>query len=63
MGLIICIFILRLLRDWIHKPLCNIEKIRARQEAVQELYCNNEYLQSARDVLKKLPDIERQISM
>ncbi|KAI4468292.1 dna mismatch repair protein muts family member [Holotrichia oblita] len=51
----------RLLQQWICRPLCNIEKINARQQAIQELYSNNEDMKAAQDILKKLPDLDRQI--
>lgn len=52
----------RLLQLWICRPLCNIEKLIERQKAVTELRDNPEMLQDARAVLKKLPDLERQVS-
>ncbi|KRT86172.1 hypothetical protein AMK59_2376 [Oryctes borbonicus] len=51
----------RLLQQWICRPLCNIEKINGRQQAIKELYSNNECLNGARDILRKLPDLDRQI--
>ncbi|GJQ69953.1 putative component of the post-replicative DNA mismatch repair system (MMR) [Trypoxylus dichotomus] len=51
----------RLLQQWICRPLCNIEKINGRQEAIKELYSDNESLNAARDILRKLPDLDRQI--
>ncbi|XP_060525908.1 probable DNA mismatch repair protein Msh6 [Cylas formicarius] len=52
----------RLLQKWICKPLCNVEKIRARQEAVKELRDGVQSLDAARQILKKLPDLERQLA-
>lgn len=52
----------RLLQRWICKPLCEADKIRKRQEAIKELYDNLSMLQNARDVLEKMPDLERQIA-
>ncbi|KAF5272004.1 hypothetical protein FQR65_LT04985 [Abscondita terminalis] len=52
----------RLLQQWICRPLCKHERIAERQNAVAELYENNELRQAARAILKKLPDLERQVS-
>ncbi|XP_971522.4 probable DNA mismatch repair protein Msh6 [Tribolium castaneum] len=52
----------RLLTQWICRPLCVVEKIKERQEAVQELVKNTSLLKDAQDVLKKLPDLERQLA-
>ncbi|KAK4878256.1 hypothetical protein RN001_010762 [Aquatica leii] len=52
----------RLLQQWICRPLCRIDRILERQNAVEDLYLNNEIRQAARSLLKKLPDLERQIS-
>nr|XP_022900437.1 probable DNA mismatch repair protein Msh6 [Onthophagus taurus] len=52
----------RLLQQWICRPLCNVEIIEKRQEAVSELLNNSELLHNTRGVLKKLPDLERQVA-
>lgn len=52
----------RLLQQWICRPLCNVDKIKERQAAVQELYRNTGLLKGAQDVLKRLPDLERQLT-
>lgn len=52
----------RLLQQWICRPLCNVEQIQERQEAIQELYKNSVVFSEAQDVLKGLPDLERQLA-
>ncbi|KAF2882315.1 hypothetical protein ILUMI_23880 [Ignelater luminosus] len=52
----------RLLQRWICRPLCVQQRILERQQAVEELYYNDEMRQAARAVLKKLPDLERQVT-
>lgn len=52
----------RLLQQWICRPLCNIEKLTERQKAIAELRDNPEILKEVRAILKKLPDLERQVS-
>ncbi|CAG9766738.1 unnamed protein product [Ceutorhynchus assimilis] len=52
----------RLLPLWICRPLCNIEKIKLRQDVVKELYDFPQKLQACQDILKKLPDLERQVA-
>lgn len=52
----------RLLQHWICRPLCNVEKLVERQKAVAELRDNPEVLREAKMILKKLPDLERQVA-
>lgn len=52
----------RLLQNWICRPYCDIDKINERQIAIRELYENNEMLMKARNILQKLPDLERQVA-
>lgn len=52
----------RLLTQWICRPLCNVEKIKERQEAIQELFKNTSFLEETQDILKKLPDLERELA-
>ncbi|KAL1490516.1 hypothetical protein ABEB36_013196 [Hypothenemus hampei] len=52
----------RLLPQIICKPLCQLDKIRLRQDAVQELFDDPKKLDACQQVLKKLPDLERQVA-
>ncbi len=52
----------RLLREWLLRPLNNLEQINARHEAVDLLMNNQTYLRSLRDVLGEIKDVERLIS-
>ncbi|CAH0559312.1 unnamed protein product [Brassicogethes aeneus] len=52
----------RLLIQWICRPLCDAPKIEERQKAVSELWNNPAMLKSAQEILKKLPDLERQVA-
>ncbi|KAF5279807.1 hypothetical protein FQA39_LY18229 [Lamprigera yunnana] len=52
----------RLLQQWICRPLCHLGRIMERQKVVAQLYENNIARHAVRDILKKLPDLERQIS-
>jgi hypothetical protein len=49
----------RLLRDWLCSPLCSIESIAQRQEAVSALIKTPGACDKVRKLLKDLPDIER----
>lgn len=53
----------RLLHEWVCRPSCNLNKLKGRQNSVQELYSNQEWLESARQILKKLPDLDRSASV
>jgi DNA mismatch repair protein MutS len=52
----------RLLREWLLRPLNNLEQIKARHDAVELLVNNQTYLRSLRDVLGDIKDVERLIS-
>ncbi len=52
----------RLLREWLLRPLNNLEQITARHDAVELLVNNQTYLRSLRDVLGDVKDVERLIS-
>jgi len=52
----------RLLREWLLRPLNNLEQIQARHDAVELLVNNQTYLRSLRDVLGGIKDVERLIS-
>lgn len=49
----------RLLYQWVCAPSCNISVIKERQEAVKELFENQELCQDAKSILTTLPDLER----
>ena len=49
----------RLLRSFLEKPLCNVERISSRLEAVEEMYRDSVTLTRLRDSLSKISDIER----
>ncbi len=52
----------RLLREWLLRPLNNLEQITARHDAVDLMVNNQSYLRSLRDVLGDIKDVERLIS-
>ena len=52
----------RLLRDWLLRPLNNLEQIKVRHDAVELMAGNQSYLRSLRDVLGDIRDVERLIS-
>ncbi|KAL5112724.1 DNA mismatch repair protein Msh6 [Taenia crassiceps] len=49
----------RLLRTWVVSPPCHPNSITMRQDAIQELMDLSSQLQSIRDALRRLPDLER----
>lgn len=49
----------RLLKSFVEKPLVNVGKITARQNAVAELYENVRMRMDLRDAVSGIPDIER----
>jgi DNA mismatch repair protein MutS len=49
----------RMLKDWILKPLLNVDKIKERQDAVAELLKNKEISSDLGMILDKILDIER----
>lgn len=52
----------RLLQEWICRPLYNVQKIRNRSDAVQYFLNNQDVLTRTRNILKRLPDLEREIA-
>ena len=52
----------RLLREWLQRPLNNLEHIKGRHDAVALMVGNQSYLRSLRDVLSDIKDVERLIS-
>jgi len=52
----------RLLREWLLRPLNNLEQINARHDAVALMVGNQTYLRSLRDTLGGIKDVERLIS-
>lgn len=49
----------RLLRSWIIRPLLNPDKIKERQEAIEELIQNKGLLHDLVEKIKKISDLER----
>ncbi|AEO59871.1 hypothetical protein MYCTH_2308482 [Thermothelomyces thermophilus ATCC 42464] len=52
----------RLLRQWVCHPLCSIEKINERLDAVDMLNADRSILQQFSSQMAKMPDLERLIS-
>ncbi|KAK8075867.1 DNA mismatch repair protein msh6 [Apiospora hydei] len=52
----------RLFRQWICHPLCNIDKINERLDAVDMLNSNTEIREQFSSEMTKMPDLERLIS-
>lgn len=52
----------RLLRDWICSPLCNTSSINDRLDAIEDLIDNGDITEKVKELLKKLPDLERLLS-
>ena len=52
----------RLLRRWLGQPLLNLQPLLERQNAVQRLYENTIQRQQVRNLLHKMPDLERLLS-
>ena len=52
----------RRLKDWLLRPLHNLEKIDERHDAVQELFDNTLSRREIRDILKGFQDVERLLS-
>ena len=59
---IIIEYYFRLLRQWLCSPLCEIEGIKSRQDAITWLLENPSLVSEARGVLSQLPDLERMLS-
>ncbi len=49
----------RLLKGWIIRPLLNVEKIKQRQEAIEELIKNKDLSFELGERIKKISDLER----
>ena len=52
----------RLLRDWLHKPLLDKERIENRLDQVQVYFDHSELRQNLREILKQIADLERLLS-
>lgn len=52
----------RLLRRWLCAPLCNVESINDRLDAISDLINNDDVASKSSELLKKLPDLERLLS-
>ncbi len=52
----------RLLREWLLRPLNDLDQITSRHDAVELMVNNQSYMRSVRDVLGDIKDIERLIS-
>lgn len=52
----------RLLRNWLTQPLCTVEPIRRRQDAVQSWLANGAALEAFRVKLAEVRDLERTVS-
>ncbi|MBL7024803.1 MAG: DNA mismatch repair protein MutS [Candidatus Marinimicrobia bacterium] len=52
----------RLLRDWLHKPLLDKERIENRLDQVQVFFEHSELRQKLREILKQIADLERLLS-
>ncbi|AEO68115.1 uncharacterized protein THITE_2117497 [Thermothielavioides terrestris NRRL 8126] len=52
----------RLFRQWVCHPLCNIQKINERLDAVDMLIADRSILQQFSSQMAKMPDLERLIS-
>lgn len=52
----------RLLREWLLRPLNDLDQINARHDAVELMVKNQSYLRSLRDILGDIKDVERLIS-
>ncbi len=49
----------RLLGRWLNQPLLDLTRLRARQEAVQQMYADEALRGTVRAALKGVPDLER----
>jgi DNA mismatch repair ATPase MutS len=52
----------RLLRSWLLRPLCALERIQDRLDAVEELAFRSTERGKFRDVLKSVHDLERLVA-
>ena len=49
----------RLLKNWITRPLLNVDKIKERQDAIEELFKNHDLSFSLEKKINKIADLER----
>ena len=49
----------RLLKSWLRRPLTDVKKIKTRLNRVQEFYDTPDLLESVRDLLREVSDIDR----
>ncbi|CAI5712053.1 unnamed protein product [Hyaloperonospora brassicae] len=52
----------RMFQEWVLKPLCKIGDIQERLDAVEELGSCSDVMMEIRELLRKLPDLERLLS-
>ncbi|CAH1976488.1 unnamed protein product [Acanthoscelides obtectus] len=52
----------RLLQRWICRPLCDVVKIKERQNAVHYLAENGTVFKNTQTILQKMPDLERELA-
>ncbi|KAF0691035.1 Aste57867_17647 [Aphanomyces stellatus] len=52
----------RLFEDWLLKPLCNMDAINARLDAVETLIPHHDVVVELRAILKSMPDLDRLLS-
>ncbi|KAG9414908.1 DNA mismatch repair protein msh6 [Aphanomyces cochlioides] len=52
----------RLFEDWLLKPLCSVDAINSRLDAVQALIPQHSLVVELRAILKSMPDLERLLS-
>lgn len=52
----------KLLREWLARPLCNVDLINRRLDAVEVLYGNPAVLNGAMELLSKCSDVERAVA-
>lgn len=52
----------RLLQSWLSTPLCDVEKIKIRQNRITEFVHDQYFREDTRKLLKSVPDMERALS-
>ena len=52
----------RLFKQWLCAPLCNVDAINARLDAVEDLHAHDDVTADVRGILRKLPDLEKQLN-
>lgn len=52
----------RLLQSWLSTPLCDVEKIKTRQNRITEFVHDQYFREDTRKLLKSVPDMERALS-